>query len=502
MTAAAPERSPLEGYTEWTSYRPGDTVAVHCSSRFDSFSVEVARIGRERSPIWECHGLRGGWHEAPAGASSDGCDWPVSFRFAIPLDASSGYYEIALRGSEPGGGEHEHLAFFVVRPPGGGSGASILLVLATNTYNAYNDWGGQNLYTGGCRASFRRPMAPGFLKKPEPSVRYPNVEDREDPEHEHFREWAASSGLSRWSGSAGWHNWERVFVAWAEREGYEVATAASSDLEDPGVLEGHRLVVSVGHDEYWSWAMRDTLEAFIARGGNVAFLSGNAVFWQVRLEEEGTAMVCHKSVAADPLAATEHGGRLTTMWSAAAVGRPENQLTGVSFTRGGYVRMGRAVPRASGGYTVWRPEHWAFEGTGACYGDVIGAQARVVAYEVDGCELALSDEDGRPVPTGRDGTPREFTVLATAPARLWSRAELPARYAGEEQGDLEAAAEAVLGEASPENVARLSHNHAVMGTYTRGGTVFTAGTTEWVYGLAGGDPVIEQVTRNVLGRLS
>ena len=36
-------------------------------------------------------------------------------------------------------------------------------------------------------------------------------------------------------------------------------------------------------------------------------------------------------------------------WSDRRIGRPENALTGLSFTRGGYSRYGLGVPRASGG---------------------------------------------------------------------------------------------------------------------------------------------------------
>ncbi len=43
--------------------------------------------------------------------------------------------------------------------------------------------------------------------------------------------------------------------------------------------------------------------------------------------------------------------------------------------------------------------------------------------------------------------------------------------------------------------------NAVMGLYTRGGTVFTAGTTDWSHGLRGGDPAVERITRNLLDKL-
>ncbi len=482
----------IEGYASRWSYAPGETAEIACSSRARTFSAEIARVGGSREIVWTRNGIPGQWLPVPGGASSQGCEWPVSFRFPIPADAPSGYYEVVLRAADERTGRlTEARAFFAVRPAAGERrDGAILLVLATNTYNAYNDWGGPGLYTGATRVSFRRPLAPGFLAKPEPHVRYPDVTGLDDPEHEHFRTWADLHGLARWSGSAGWHNWERVFARWAEREGYRVDVAVNADLEfHPEVLRGYRLVVSVGHDEYWSWGMRDTLEDFIAGGGNAAFFSGNAVCWQVRYED-------------DPVYGTGRQHLLTTLWSAALVGRPENSLTGVSFSRGGYIRMGQAVPRATGGYTAWRPDHWVFSGTGIRYGDLFGARDCVTAYEVDGCEFTLSPDDGLPVPTGRDGTPEGFTILATAPARLWSREELPSRYRSGEPGDLESTAEAVFGDASPGHVARLAHNHAVMGTYTRGGTVFTAGTTDWAYGLAGQDPDIMKITRNVLGRLA
>jgi len=43
---------------------------------------------------------------------------------------------------------------------------------------------------------------------------------------------------------------------------------------------------------------------------------------------------------------------------------------------------------------------------------------------------------------------------------------------------------------------------AVLGTYRAGATVVSCGSTDWVFGLAGGDPLVERVTRNALDRLA
>jgi hypothetical protein len=394
-------------------------------------------------------------------------------------------------------GEERADAFFVVRPKHEMS--PILLVLSTATYNAYNDWGGPSLYTGGTRVSFERPLARGFLTKPEPAAR--KAQAFSDREALGYFAWAEEKGLSPWSGGSGWWTWERPFIAWAEREGFAIDVAVSQDLEQhPEVLDGHRLFLSVGHDEYWSWGMRDTVEGFLAAGGNAAFFSGNTCWWQVRFEDQGMTSFKYRA-GEDPVLGTPDRRFLTGAWADRRIGRPEHALTGLSFSRGGYSRYGLGVPRASGAYTVWRPDHWAFEGTELRYGDSLGLADAIVGYEVDGCELSMVD--GLPVPTHLDAAPDTLDVLATAPAKLWSQDEQPSRYA-HEPGELEHVAMALFGEGWKDQIHRIANNHSVVGCFEvpNGGTVFNAGCTDWTYGIEGGDADIELITRNVLERLS
>jgi hypothetical protein len=223
--------------------------------------------------------------------------------------------------------------------------------------------------------------------------------------------------------------------------------------------------------------MRDNLEAFIARGGNVAFFSGNTCCWQVRSEDNGRALTCWKqNYLQDPVFPSGDHRFLTSLWSHYRVQRPENQLTGVGFLWGGYHRSHGQFMDGSGAYTVHRPEHWIFAGTQLRQGDTIGGQHTVVGYECDGCELEW--REGLPFPTHRDGTPETFTVLATAPAR-WHPDDCE-WYEKWERGRTGA---------------------ACLGIYTRGGTVVTAGSTDWAHGLRG-DPIIERITANILDRLS
>lgn len=441
----------IEGYTDRQSCLPGETVRLHVSTTAKTYAVEVVRLGAGEDVLLRKDGIEGHRHPIPSDASARGCRWPVGFEIAVPTSARSGYYAVRLRARDQGGEfvgrgprTAESEAFFVVRSAKPGSTSKILLQLSTNTYNAYTNWGGYSLYAyhardkvQGRRVSFLRPQSSQFA------------------------------------------NWERPFVAWAEANGFALEYAVNLDLEfHPEILDAYKLILSVGHDEYWSAPMRDHLEAFIGRGGNVAFFSGNAVCWQVRSEENGQALACWKQAFKDdPIYATTDHRLLSSLWSHHLVKRPENQLTGVGFLWGGYHRSHGQFMDGSGAFTVHRPDHWIFEGTGLKDGSAFGGKDTIVGYECDGCELTIVD--GKPVPTYRDGTPETFRILATAPA-CWHPDDSD-WYERWEKGRT---------------------GNAVMGVYTRGGTVVTVGSTDWAHGLKGKDPAVERITRNVLERLS
>ena len=266
-----------------------------------------------------------------------------------------------------------------------------------------------------------------------------------------------------------------------------VDVAVSQDLEaHPDLLDGHRLFLSVGHDEYWSWGMREARRALHRRRRERAFFSGNTCYWQVRFEDDLRHMICFKYGAdEDPVVGTPDERSVTSAWVDRRIGWPESSTTGLSFSRGGYSRYGLGVPEASGAYTVWRPDHWVFEGADLAYGDALGLADAIVAYEVDGCELTMVD--GLPGSHARRRRPRD-----PRGARDRAREALdPAR-----------AAEPVRARAGRARVGRdgdprrglarslrpLANNHAVRGVFTTpgGGTVFNAGCTDWTDGL--GDP--------------
>ena len=495
----------VTGYCWPQSVAAGGEVALHLSSSgARPVAVEIARVGAGRTVVWS-DTVDAADHPTPRDASAHGCDWPAAATVPVGDDWTSGYHEVLLTIDVDGRQRQSH-AFFVVRPTAGSTN-TILLPLATNTWHAYNDFGGRNLYNGGTHASLRRPMARGYLYKPDGAGRRVTTTNPPDRDMNTHVGYLRQNHLSGWAGSAGWPDWEWPFVAWAERNGYGIDVVTNADLEEhPSIVDRYRLLLSVGHDEYWSGPMRDTVEGFIARGGNVAFFSGNTALWQVRLEDRvdgvATVMVGYKGrFKDDPVYDTDRIGELTSIWSDHLIGRPENEMTGVSFNRGGYHRIGKRVTNGAGGYTVYRPDHWIFSGTGIGYGDVLGARATAVGYECDGCDYTVVD--GLPHPTGSDGTPESFEILAMAPAAHFTRTTAARPPAPHEPSEIEFLASRLFDSRDEAAVERIAHGQAMLGSYTSpgGGTVVTSGSTDWAHGLAGRDEQIEQITRNVLDRL-
>ncbi len=506
----------IEGYCGRLSYLPGETVGLHVSTHRSSYDVRVERWGATRETVWSADGVPGEFVPPPPDADAEGCRWPVSVE--IPVDAAwrSGFHLVTLTAhGAPAGRDVAHAAFVVRAAPDPARRHRAILVLDTNTWHAYNTWGGRSLYTGGSKVSFARPFGRGILCRPEVDrddrkarpVRWREAPDVDGTIFQRYRtEHAFPSAI----GSAGWFTHGRRFVEWAEAAGYGLDYAVSSDLEDdPTALDGYDLVIGVGHDEYWSAGQRQAVEAHVRRGGHVASFSGNTMFWQVRLEATaaGTSMVCHKYRAHldDPVVAAGRSGEMTGMWADPLVDRPEWSLLGAGSAFGMYHRFGAATPRGIGGFVVYRPDHWLLEGTGLHYGDVLGADDGVVGYETVGCPVTF-DEYQLPIAADRAGLPRHVEIVAFTPSSNLGIGEYPTSIAAlSDQGDLEFIATRLYGDTSPDSLARARHGNAVMLACRPygpgGGEVVTVGTTDWVFGLAA-DRAVGRVTANVLDRIT
>ncbi len=512
----------IEGYCGRQSVAPGETVTLHVSTRSDRYDVVVERWGTERRHRWTARDLPGRFHPVPDGADAHGCDWPAAVEIPVGDDWDSGFHLVTLTAHGAPPGRDTAYAYVVVRPPdpGAGRGAEpdrggrALLVLATNTWNAYNPWGGASLYTGGRQVSFQRPMARGLLcrdevERDDRKARPTRWGEEPDADGHRYEAWRRALGYPASVGSSGWFSFERRFVEWAEGRGYRLDYVVQADVDaDPSTLDGYDLVLGVGHHEYWSAPERDAVEAHVARGGTYASFSGNTLFWQVRLEPGPLTgrdtMIGHKYSAheTDPVVAGGEPERMSGLWCDPLVGRPEWSLLGAGSAFGLYYRFGRALARGSGAFTVYRHDHWLFEGTGLGYGDLLGARDGVVGYETLGCRIQFDDHQ-LPVAATEPGMPDDIEVVAFTPSSNLGVGEYPASISAlSDQGDLEFLASRRLGRTDADALARHRYGNAVMVVcrpVPDGGEVVTVGTTDWVFGLAQ-DPAVARVTVNVLDR--
>jgi hypothetical protein len=152
------------------------------------------------------------------------------------------------------------------------------------------------------------------------------------------------------------------YPAWRflEAHGFNIAYVASTDVATAAAANtwAPRVFASVGHDEYWSGAQRDSVVAMRDRGVHLVFLSGNEMYWRVRHEDGGRTVAVFKdsqgSVKHDPVADDWTG----TFRDARAInplgGAPENAVTGTLFAVNAWRAEPLVVPPRFARLRQWR----------------------------------------------------------------------------------------------------------------------------------------------------
>ncbi len=438
---AAADVPEIQGYA-WPPSVTGE-LRIFVSTISPWFCVELHRVGA--SELVTRQGPFAGASVA-RGDSELAWAWP---EYRIPLALPGGVYVAVLRRCDARGettdidpqlasANGEMKIVFVVRS----SGAPILYKLPLFTYHAYNQTGGGSLYGvwDTVQVALQRPGGGSGHTRTGTETGELFADGMVDPLGAPFdRQW---NTFERWDGK---------LVRWLAARGNSVDFCTDWDLHiEPGLLAPYRLLVSAGHDEYWSDAMRDAVDDFIGGGGNVAFFGGNTSFWRVEIDVDSAILHCDKIDNQDG------------HWSNT---RFENALTGLCEFAGGT----NAQPRDPQGYTVVAPDLWPLEGVTST---VIGEAASLIGYEVDGAPI-----DAAGNLTFERDTPPNLQVLA--------RCALP------------------QGNPSPDGwYITPGQGVAMMVLFNRTGTVFNAGTIDWPRVLADGDPDVGRITANVIDRLS
>lgn len=373
----------IEGYADTTSARPGQTVTLFVAADADSWHAEAYRMGWYDGDlarlVWSSDEIDKAWQftDDPTRTVDDlGNDtkmrtagWAPSLTFTITDDWPPGSYLIKLVAST---GMAHYVPITVRRDEAAGS---LVVVSAVTTWQAYNPWGGCTLYEcfdGPGRStvvSFDRPYAASY----------------------------------NW-GSADFLTHELPLIALIEELGIDTAYVTNIDLHTSGLGENDVLdsvfanrtaLLSTGHDEYYSTAMRDTLERAREAGVNLAFLGANAVYRHIRLEPNADGlsyrqMPNYRVSVNDPITETDPM-QSTVQWRNPPLRQPESSLIGVQ-----YFAAGITAP-----LTVVNRSNWLFDEVSVRNGSSF---RKLVSIEADGL--------GPP-----EATPQNLEVLAAGPVR-------------------------------------------------------------------------------------
>jgi hypothetical protein len=257
----------IEGYASSTSVNRGGSISLFVSTTSATYTIEVYRLGwyggaggrQVLGPI-----TRTGFLQPMPSADANGmreCNWTSPYTFKVPnkptdpTDWASGVYLVKLTAAS---GLQRYI-IFTVRDDARSS--AYLVQQSVNTWQAYNVWGGQSLYTfnsvgkvAAQKVSFNRP---------------------------YDRNYGTGDFLGNVTGG-----WEINMLRFLEREGYDVSYATDVDLHEQGLalLGLHKAFLSVGHDEYWSYEMRAAVQQARDQGKHLGFFAANSVYWQIRYE--------------------------------------------------------------------------------------------------------------------------------------------------------------------------------------------------------------------------
>jgi len=213
------------GFLSSTSVAPGEILGVHvaCSSTYDIDWYRLGWYSGDGGRLVRSDMRLPGAPSAPALITAPTgraeAPWPPALSIEIPADWQTGMYLAILRPAIGGVG----LLPFIVRPLVGRT-APVLFVSASATWQAYNLWGGANLYDAATADSL---TVSAGRRAFEVSFDRPYQAD-------------GGAGYAR--------RWELQFIRWQEREGRDVDYASDVDLQlHPEVVEGRRLLVFAGH---------------------------------------------------------------------------------------------------------------------------------------------------------------------------------------------------------------------------------------------------------------
>jgi hypothetical protein len=328
----------IEGFASQVSAVPGDELVLFVNTTAPSFHVEAYRMGYYQGLggrlIDESDSYPGSPQPPPTitpGVNTVSCQWNPSLTMKVSSAWLPGNYLLKLVGSE---GQQQYIPITIRNDS---SSAAYVLQNSVTCWQAYNAWGGYSLYgKGATGVDFANRSRVVSFDRPYP------------------QSWA--------QGAADFFGNEFPVLYRMEQLGLDMTYWTDVDLHArPNLLGKHKALISLGHDEYWSYEMRQGAQQAIQDGTNLAFLGANACYRQIRLEASAVGPnrleTCYKDASEDPI--TRVFPALTTVdWNQAPLNDPENALIGSMY---------QSV-HANANLVVTDGSSWLWDGTGLADG--------------------------------------------------------------------------------------------------------------------------------------
>jgi hypothetical protein len=336
----------------------------------------------------------------------------------------------------------------------------IAVVACTNTWNAYNNFGGRSNYVNAARLpgspivnarqDVDRYTVPGAFNVWRPADREyaPLSFDRPEPHNHILDEEPRDPVQGRVQCGQAPGEWR--LYAWLEQQNFGYDLYSEAQLHDGTLpLDSYRILILAIHPEYWTREMYFAVKRWVfERGGRLMYLAGNGLNCEVLLHPDHT-MRCltHVNSLRGELGGHSEDGTVEYESRMQRTLESEANLLGVVCTAAGLMT---AAP-----YRVVDASHWIFHGTGLANGDLFG-------------EKTLHER----VPGGASGHETDKRS-ASSPAGT----RLLAKGVNADEGGAE----------------------VVYFEQPGGGAVFSVGSITWVPALFT-DPHVARITANVIAR--
>jgi hypothetical protein len=335
----------IAGFTDHPQARLGQTVTVYVSTTAPSFVIDAYRMGYYQGKgarlVWHSPSIKG--TEQPSCPASPPlymvqCNWSPSYKFTITKAFFPGDYLLKLTGSQ---GQESYIPLTVWDP---NSHAAYVVMNAVFTWQAFNPYGGYDLYQGG----------------PPNLVGYP------PPDRSRVLSFDRPYGYG--NGAANFLTNEYPLVRFMEKHGLDVTYWTNITLAVHGnLLTNHKALLSLGHDEEWSYRMRKWAVYAHSKGVNLIFFGASPILRKVRLQASplgpNLEVVNYRDPQADPLYGKDNQEVTQNWWGQPPANLPASTLVGASYI--GY-NNNQSFPMV-----VTDPSSWLYRNTGLHAGSQI-----------------------------------------------------------------------------------------------------------------------------------